>query len=65
MAAALAPSDVALFADPEWTKGAMAEFPAMFAHGLEGYTDDRLADGAGWVTELSPATGALTRLISG
>jgi len=21
-----------------------------FAHGLEGYTDDRLADGAGWVT---------------
>jgi pimeloyl-ACP methyl ester carboxylesterase len=25
-------------------------FPAMFAHGLEGYTDDRLADGAGWVT---------------
>ena len=22
----------------------------MFAYGLEGYTDDRLADGAGWVT---------------
>jgi pimeloyl-ACP methyl ester carboxylesterase len=50
MAAALAPSDVALFRDPEWMKQAMAEFPAMFAHGLEGYTDDRLADGAGWVT---------------
>jgi pimeloyl-ACP methyl ester carboxylesterase len=41
---------VALFRDPEWTTDAMAEFPAMFAHGLEGYTDDRLADRAGWVT---------------
>jgi pimeloyl-ACP methyl ester carboxylesterase len=50
MAAALAPSDVALFRDPEWMKEVTAEFPAMFAHGLEGYTDDRLADGAGWVT---------------
>lgn len=50
MAAALAPSDLALFRDPEWMKETMAEFPAMFAHGLEGYTDDRLADGAGWVT---------------
>jgi len=29
---------------------AMAGFPAMFAHGLQGYTDDRLADGPGWVT---------------
>jgi pimeloyl-ACP methyl ester carboxylesterase len=50
MAAALAPSDVALFRDPEWMTETMAEFPAMFAHGLEGYTDDRLADRAGWVT---------------
>ena len=25
-------------------------FSATFAHGLEGYTDDRLADGVGWVT---------------
>jgi pimeloyl-ACP methyl ester carboxylesterase len=50
MAAALAPSDVALFGDPEWRKAAVAEFRAMFAHGLEGYTDDRLADGAGWVS---------------
>jgi pimeloyl-ACP methyl ester carboxylesterase len=50
MAAALAPSDVALFGDPEWMKAAVAQFPAMFAHGLEGYTDDRLADGAGWVS---------------
>ena len=50
IAAVLAPSDLALFRDPEWMKEAMAGFPAMFAHGLEGYTDDRLADGAGWVT---------------
>jgi pimeloyl-ACP methyl ester carboxylesterase len=48
--AVLAPFDLALFRDPEWMKGTAAGFPAMFAHGLEGYTDDRLADGAGWVT---------------
>ena len=46
---ALAPSDAALFRDPEWMTRAMAAFPAMFTHGLEGYADDRLADGAGWV----------------
>jgi pimeloyl-ACP methyl ester carboxylesterase len=50
IAAVLSPSDLALFGDPGWMKEAMAGFPAMFAHGLEGYTDDRLADGAGWVT---------------
>jgi pimeloyl-ACP methyl ester carboxylesterase len=47
---ALAPSDLALFRDPVWMNEAMAAFPAMFTHGLEGYTDDRLADGPGWVS---------------
>jgi pimeloyl-ACP methyl ester carboxylesterase len=47
---ALAPSDVALFRDPVWAQEAKAGFPAMFAQGLVGYTDDRLADGGGWVT---------------
>ena len=47
---ALAPSDVALFRDPVWAQEAKALFPVMFAQGLEGYTDDRLADGGGWVT---------------
>jgi len=50
IAAVLPPSDLALFGDPQWMKEATAGFPAMFAHGLQGYTDDRLADGAGWVT---------------
>jgi pimeloyl-ACP methyl ester carboxylesterase len=58
MAAALAPSDVALFRDPEWMQAAVAEFPAMFAHGLEGYTDDRLADGGAGSALMSPASGA-------
>ena len=31
-------------------KEAPAAVAAMFAQGLEGYADDRLADGAGWVT---------------
>ena len=46
---ALAPSDLALFQDPVWMQQAMAAFPSMFTHGLEGYTDDRLADRGGWV----------------
>jgi pimeloyl-ACP methyl ester carboxylesterase len=50
MAAGLAPSDVALFRDPGWMKEAAAAFRAMFAQGLEGFTDDRLADGPGWVS---------------
>jgi pimeloyl-ACP methyl ester carboxylesterase len=29
-----------------WT----AALPTMFAQGVEGYTDDRLADGAGWTS---------------
>ncbi len=31
-------------------KEATAAFRAMFAQGLEGFTDDRLADGPGWVS---------------
>lgn len=50
MNTALAPSDVALFQDPTWAAETKITLPAMFAQGLEGYTDDRLADGGGWVT---------------
>jgi pimeloyl-ACP methyl ester carboxylesterase len=50
MAPALAPSDRALFRDPGWAQYAAVAFRAMFAQGLEGYTDDRLADGCGWVS---------------
>jgi pimeloyl-ACP methyl ester carboxylesterase len=45
----LAPSDVALFSDPVWQQETEAVFREMFAQGLVGYTDDRLADGGGWV----------------
>ena len=50
IAGVLPPSDLALFGDPGWMQQATAGFPAMCARGLQGYTDDRLADGAGWVT---------------
>jgi len=50
IAAALAASDVELFGSPAWMTETPAAFRAMFAQGLEGYADDRLADGAGWVT---------------
>ena len=45
IAGVLPPSDLALFGDPGWMRQALAGFPVMFAHGLQGYTDDRLADG--------------------
>ena len=50
MAAGLAPSDLELFRDPGWMREAGAAFQAMFAQGLEGFTDDRLADGPGWIS---------------
>ncbi len=50
MSEVLAPSDEALFHDPAWMQKSMAIFPEMFAQGLQGYTDDRLADGGGWVS---------------
>ena len=45
---ALPAADLALFGDPEWLAGMLGAFPAMFAHGVQGYVDDRLADGPGW-----------------
>lgn len=50
MNAALAPSDLATFRDPVWMREAMAAFPAMFTFGQQGYADDRLSDGPGWVS---------------
>jgi pimeloyl-ACP methyl ester carboxylesterase len=46
----LAASDAALFADAAWMRAAMEGFPSMFAHGPQGYADDRIADGPGWTT---------------
>jgi pimeloyl-ACP methyl ester carboxylesterase len=50
MASHLCATDLALFTDPEWVATTRTEMPEMFAFGLEGYTDDRLADGGGWHT---------------
>jgi pimeloyl-ACP methyl ester carboxylesterase len=49
MSPALVELDRQLFADPAWMRPAMDGFPQMFTFGLEGYADDRIADGAGWV----------------
>ena len=46
----LPPADMAMFADPDFLSGMAASSGAMFAHGVQGYTDDRLADGPGWGT---------------
>jgi pimeloyl-ACP methyl ester carboxylesterase len=50
MNAVLAPSDAEIFADPTWMDAAMAGFPEMSTHGLQGYADDRIADGPGWTS---------------
>jgi pimeloyl-ACP methyl ester carboxylesterase len=47
---ALAASDMALFADPTWLTGLLESSKLMFAQGTEGYADDRIADGVGWVS---------------
>ena len=33
-----------------WGRHWMAAVPATFENGLDGYADDRLADGPGWIT---------------
>lgn len=42
-------SDQAMLQHP-WGQHWVAALPEMFAQGVEGYTDDRLADGGGWTT---------------
>jgi pimeloyl-ACP methyl ester carboxylesterase len=46
----LAPSDAQMFAEPGWARMWSETIPEWFAHGVVGYTDDRLADGGGWHT---------------
>ena len=46
--APLPPSDLALFQDPTALPGFVEGLKPMFAHGPQGYADDRLADGPGW-----------------
>ena len=45
----LPPSDQAMLQNT-WGQQWIAALPDMFAHGVDGYTDDRLADGDGWTT---------------
>jgi pimeloyl-ACP methyl ester carboxylesterase len=44
----LAPSDIALFQDQSFLEGMPSAIAAQFTHGVEGYTDDRIADRDGW-----------------
>jgi len=44
----LAETDKAMFRDPEYFHYWNSMVPEMFAPGVAGYTDDRLADGRGW-----------------
>ncbi len=43
-------ADMAFLTHPDYARGAEASRAAMFANGVQAYTDDRLADGVGWVS---------------
>lgn len=45
----LAPSDQTMLRS-RWGRLWMENVPVIFAHGLEGYADDRIADGGGWTS---------------
>ena len=42
------PADVAFLTDPAILAGYAEAFAAMFSFGVQGFTDDRIADGVGW-----------------
>ena len=44
----MAPADLALISNPEFVERFMTTVPASFTFGVEGYADDRIADGRGW-----------------
>ena len=46
----LPPADMALLTNPDWLMSLVGSLREMFAQGVAGYTDDRLADGPGWGT---------------
>jgi pimeloyl-ACP methyl ester carboxylesterase len=46
----LAAADMAILTDPTWGAAWLEGMAAMFAQGVVGYADDRLADGPGWGT---------------
>lgn len=46
--AGMAPADLALISDPAFVERFMATVPASFTFGVQGYADDRIADGRGW-----------------
>lgn len=46
----LAPSDIATLTDQRFLEGLPESVAAMFAFGVQGYADDRIADGPGWGT---------------
>lgn len=46
----LTEADMALFTDGEWLTGMLEDLRATFTFGAQGYADDRVADGVGWVS---------------
>jgi pimeloyl-ACP methyl ester carboxylesterase len=61
----LPPADMAMLTDPAFLAGFASSMSQMFAFGVQGYTDDRLADGPGWVSFAVDAVRAPVVVIHG
>lgn len=46
----LPPADLALIQNPDFIANRLSTIPEMFAFSVQGYTDDRIADGVGWTS---------------
>jgi hypothetical protein len=46
----LPPADLEMFSDPEYIGEMLGGLQHMFAFGPQGYADDRIADGVGWIS---------------
>lgn len=48
--APLPPADMALMQNPVFLTSRLNSIPEVFAFSVQGYTDDRMADGVGWIS---------------
>lgn len=62
---ALPAADLAVLSDPAWLDRMAPCLAEMFASGVQGYCDDRIADGAGWVSFDPGAVRAPTTVLHG
>lgn len=58
-------SDLKMLSDPQFLSGFIEGAKVMFAHGVQGYADDRIADGVGWGSFDASKVGCPVNVIHG